>query len=50
MSHLWKDYEQQKKKTEPYLGYGYVKMCRKIKKTHVAYMDKLGKIIKMYCF
>jgi hypothetical protein len=31
---------------EPDLGYEYVKMCRKRKKTHVAYMDKLGKIIK----
>jgi hypothetical protein len=27
------------------LEYGYVKMCRKRKKTHVAYRDKMGKIV-----
>jgi hypothetical protein len=28
---------------DPYLGSEYVKMCRKRKKTPIAYMDKLGK-------
>jgi hypothetical protein len=28
------------------LEYGYVKMCRNKKKSHVAHMDKLGKTIK----
>jgi hypothetical protein len=32
---------------EPYLESGYVKMCRKRKKTHVAYMDKMGKQSKL---
>jgi hypothetical protein len=31
---------------EPNLGYGYLKMCRKRKKAHVAYEDKLGKTVK----
>jgi hypothetical protein len=32
---------------EPYLESGYVKMCRKRKKTHVAYKDKMGKQSKL---
>jgi hypothetical protein len=32
---------------EPNLGSRYVKMCRKRKKTHVAYKDKLGKQPKL---
>jgi hypothetical protein len=33
---------------DPYLEYGYIKMYRKRKKTHVAYKDKNGKTIKTF--
>jgi hypothetical protein len=32
---------------EPYLESGYIKMCRKKKKTHVAYRVKRGKQSKL---
>jgi hypothetical protein len=32
---------------EPYLGYGYLKMFRKRKKTHVAYRAKMEKESKL---
>jgi hypothetical protein len=32
---------------DPYLEFGYVKMCRKRKKTHVAYMNKNVKQSKL---
>jgi hypothetical protein len=36
----WKTY------IKTYLGYGYLRLCKGRKKTHVAYMGKLDKTIK----
>jgi hypothetical protein len=33
---------------EPDLGYGYIKMCKKRRKTHVSYRTKMGKHSKTY--
>jgi hypothetical protein len=46
-SSLWKDHGPYKTNMKPYFGYGYIKMCRKRNKTHVAYMDKMGKQSKL---